>query len=256
MSRHALITATTLLFATSAAHALSTGLGVSVQVPGVSVQTQADAKVSTPAVDLKASQAAAVKSAQSAKDASINAGLNAAATGQSAAASASAAAQAGAASAKAQGQATAEAAKAQAQAKLDAKLGLGQQGLAKGHAIAAGYQQKAADRIALKDRVALGKHFGAIKATGKAVTGLLGAIGGKSAAQGNAQTSALPAGYENKLVIGAKLDAKLAGQATVIDAKAISGLSVQPKGTELLQVGNRAVRVDSKTRVVLDVATI
>ena len=54
----------------------------------------------------------------------------------------------------------------------------------------------------------------------------------------------------------AQLDAKLAAKATAIDVKLVKELSAQPKGTELVRVGDRVVRLDSKTRVVLDVSTI
>ena len=138
--------------------------------------------------------------------------------------------------AKAQGQAAADKAKAD----LQARAGQTQ-------AVAAGYKQDAANSISVKDRLALGKHYAATSATGKAVTSLLGA---------GAQPGALPKGYEKKLVIGAKLDADLAASATAIDTSVVKGLAAQPKGTELVKVGDRVVRVDSKTRVVLDVTSI
>ena len=114
-------------------------------------------------------------------------------------------------------------------------------------ATVAGYKQTAEQKISLKDRVALGKHFGLSKATNKAFGAVFGA---------NASANGLPNGYEKQLVIGAKLDAKLAAKATAIDVKLVKELSAQPKGTELVRVGDRVVRLDSKTRVVLDVSTI
>lgn len=194
----------------------------SASAPGASVQ--GSASISNP-FDMKAGKEAAAKAAAGSRDAAISAGVGAMVSGKS-----------GAEAAKTAAQAAAD--KAQA----DAAAHMGQ-----AQATAAGYKQTAEQKISLKDRVALGKHFGVSKATNKA----FGAIFGTSAS-----SSDLPKGYENQLIIGAKLDAKLAGKAVAIDTSLVKELSAQPKGTELVKIGDRAVRLDSKTRIVLDVTTI
>lgn len=238
MIRKTIFTASALVLAISSVHAADAKVAAGVQLPGASVQTEASA-----GVDLKASKEAAAKAARDSRDAAVNAGLGGLASGKSAADSARDAA----ASARTQAHEHADHAKAQGQAAADkAKADL-QARAGQTQAVAAGYKQDAANSISVKDRLALGKHYAATSATGKAVTSLLGA---------GAQPGALPKGYEKKLVIGAKLDADLAASATAIDTSVVKGLAAQPKGTELVKVGDRVVRVDSKTRVVLDVTSI
>lgn len=202
---------------------------------GVSAQGSASASISNP-FDLKAGKEAAAKVATGSRDAAISAGVGAMVSGKSSAEALKSATTAATSEAKTSAQAAAD----KAQADAAARMGQAQ-------ATVAGYKQTAEQKISLKDRVALGKYFGVSKATNKA----FGAIFGT-----NANSSDLPKGYESQLVIGAKLDAKLAGKAVAIDTSLVKDLSVQPKGTELVKIGDRAVRLDSKTRVVLDVASI
>lgn len=235
MIRTSLIATAVLSFSLSAvAHAVEVQGSASVSAPGTSVQ--GSASISNP-FDLKASKEAAAKSAAGSRDAAINAGVGAMVNGKSGAEAAKTAGTAAATEAKISAQATAD------KAKADAAARMGQT-----QATVTGYKQTAEQKISLKDRVALGKSFGVGKATNKA----FGAIFGASATS----NSDLPKGYESKLVIGAKLDASLAGKTTAIDASLVKDLSVQPKGTELVKIGDRAVRLDSKTRVVLDVTSI
>ena len=208
----------------------------SVSAPGATVQGSASAGMSNP-FDLKASKEAAAKMAAGSRDAAIGAGVGAMVSGKSSAEALKTASTAATTEAKTAAQAAAD----KAQADTAARMGQAQ-------STAAGYKQTAEQKISLKDRVALGKYFGVGKATNKA----FGAIFGASATS----KSDLPKGYESKLVIGAKIDASLAGKATAIDTSLVKELSVQPKGTELVKIGDRAVRLDSKTRVVLDVTSI
>lgn len=140
-----------------------------------------------------------------------------------------------AAAAKASGNAAISDAKAQAEAKMGAA-----------QASVAGFKQSAEMKIGAKDRIALAKHY----ASGKAANKLMGKMFGSTDA------SAPEAGYESKLVIGAKLDAGLAKSAVNVDASSVAKLGKQPKGTELKKIGDHVVRVDAKTQVVLDVAAI
>lgn len=224
MKRTALVAA--LLVATTSAYALDARISSGLQLAGVS--TQADASAS---VDLKAQKEAAAKSAATARDNAIGAGLAGMASGKSAADSGRAAADA----AKAAGTNAAQDAKAQA----EAKLGLTQ-------ATAAGFKQTAAMKINVKDRLALAKHYASGKATSKLMSKMLGGT----------DAGAPEAGYESKLVLGAKLDAGVAKSAVSVDVSSVGKLSKQPKGTSLIKVGDHIVRVDSKTQVVLDVAAI
>lgn len=233
MLRTSLI-ATAVLSVSAFANAADVSASASVTDPGTTVQ--AGASVSNP-FDLKASKEAAAKAAAGSRDAAIGAGIGAMVNGKSSAEAMKSASAAAATEAKTAAQATAD----KAQADAAARMGQTQ-------ATVAGYKQTAAQKISLKDRVALGKHFGVGKATNKA----FGAIFGANASS----NSDLPKGYESKLVIGAKLDATLAGKAAKIDTGLVKELSAQPKGTELVKIGDRAVRVDSKTRIVLDVTTI
>lgn len=134
---------------------------------------------------------------------------------------------------------------------LDARINTGLQiaGMtAEGDANAsvAGFKQSAEMKIGAKDRIALAKHY----ASGKAANKLMGKMFGSTDA------SAPEAGYESKLVLGAKLDAGLAKSAVNVDASSVAKLGKQPKGTELKKIGDHVVRVDAKTQVVLDVAAI
>lgn len=222
MSRLVLVPISALLLATSA-HAYDFKSAVS---------AEASASVQTPSA--KDAKDAAAKTGQAAKDSAINAGLGAVAAGKSAAESGKAAAQA-----------AKDAAVTQAGAAKDAAVA--KAGLAKN--IAAGYKQDAAKLISVKDRVAVAKFASTQKATGAAVSKLTGLLGGANA-QAN---GGLAAGYEKKLVIGAKLDADLSTQATALNGSNVPTLGAQPKGTQLLLIGNQVVRVDAKTQVVLDV---
>lgn len=210
-------------------HAADVQANAAVSVPGVNVNAGASANA---ALDLKASKEAATKAAVNSRDAAIAAGVGAMVSGKT---SAEAAKTAGAAATT-----EAKAAAEKAQADAAARMGTAQ-------ATVAGYKQTAEQKITLKDRVALGKHFGVSKVTNKAFGAVFGA---------SANSNDLPKGYEKQLVIGAKLDAKLATKATAIDVSLVKELSAQPKGTELVKVGDRVVRLDSKTRVVLDVSSI
>lgn len=224
MKRTALVAA--LLVATTSAYALDARISTGLQLAGVN--TQADASAS---VDLKAQKEAAKQSAASARDNAINAGLAGVASGKSAAESGRDAVN----SAKATGAAAVSDAKAQA----EAKLGTAQ-------ASVAGFKQNAEMQISAKDRVVLAKHFASSTATSKLMGKMLG---------GN-DANAPAAGYESKLVLGAKLDSSVAKSAVEVDASSVKKLSTQPKGTKLLKVGDHIVRVDAKTNVVVAVAAI
>ncbi len=258
MSRTALISASALLLATSAAHAIDLKSAVSVQAPGVSAQTSAEASVKAPT--LQTSKDAALHAGHAAKEAGIAAGVGALTSGKSAIDSGKAAGQAAYGNAKDAALSNAAAAKDAGMAKADAaknaaltKAGVAQNQagsvLGQGKQIAAGYQQNAANAISVKDRVAVAKFAATQKAGNKVVGKLTGLLGGSAQATGG-----LAAGYEKKLVIGAQLDAGLSTQAKTLDSTTVAGLGTQPKGTQLLLVGDQIVRVDSKTRVVLDVS--
>lgn len=236
MFRTTLIATAVLSFSLSAAvQAAEVQGSASVSTSGASAQGSASASVSNP-FDLKAGKEAAAQMATGSRDAAISAGVGAMVSGKSGAEALKSATTAATSEAKTSAQAAAD----KAQADAAARMGQAQ-------ATVAGYKQTAEQKISLKDRVALGKYFGVSKATNKAFGAIFGA---------NASNSDLPKGYESQLVIGAKLDAKLAGKAVAIDTSLVKDLSVQPKGTELVKVGDRAVRLDSKTRIVLDVASI
>ena len=106
-----------------------------------------------------------------------------------------------AAAAKASGNAAISDAKAQAEAKMGAA-----------QASVAGFKQSAEMKIGAKDRIALAKHY----ASGKAANKLMGKMFGSTDA------SAPEAGYESKLVLGAKLDAGLAKSAVNVDASSVA----------------------------------
>lgn len=224
MKRTALVAA--LLVATTSAYALDARISTGLQLAGVN--TQADASAS---VDLKAQKEAAKQSAASARDNAINAGLAGVASGKSAAESGRDAVN----SAKATGAAAVSDAKAQA----EAKLGTAQ-------ASVAGFKQNAEMQISAKDRVVLAKHFASSTATSRLMGKMLS----------SSDTNAPAAGYESKLVLGAKLDSSVAKSAVEVDASSVKKLSTQPKGTKLLKVGDHIVRVDAKTNVVVAVAAI
>lgn len=224
MKRTALVAA--LLVATTSAYALDARISTGLQLAGVNTQTDASASV-----DLKAQKEAAKQSAASARDNAINAGLAGVASGKSAAESGRDAVN----SAKATGAAAVSDAKAQA----EAKLGTAQ-------ASVAGFKQNAEMQISAKDRVVLAKHFASSTATSKLMGKMLG----------SSDTNAPAAGYESKLVLGAKLDSSVAKSAVEVDASSVKKLSTQPKGTKLLKVGDHIVRVDAKTNVVVAVAAI
>lgn len=249
MSRNALISASALLLATSAAHAFDLKSAVSVQAPGVSVQSSAEASAKTPTV--QSTKDAAVKAGQTSRDAAIGAGVGALTSGKSAVESGKAAGQAAYGSAKDAAVTHATAAKDAALAKAGAAQTQAGNALGQGKNIAAGYKQDAAKLISAKDRIAVAKFASTQKATTTVVGKLSGLLGGANA-QAN---GGLANGYEKKLVIGAKLDAGLSGQAKAIDSTTVAGLSAQPQGTQLLLIGNQVVRVDAKTQVVLDVGT-
>jgi hypothetical protein len=101
-------------------------------------------------------------------------------------------------------------------------------------------------KISVSDRLALAKYY----ASNKATSSFFGSFFGASDANAPA------AGYESALVLGAKLDSSVAKSAVAVDSSVVSKLSTQPKGTNLLKVGDHIVRVDTKTQVVLDVAAI
>lgn len=230
MFRSSLIAVAVLAAATSAYAAdaqTHANANASASAPGVNAGASASATI-----DLKASKEAAAKAAATSRDAAISAGVGAMVSGKSSAEAAKAASTAASTEAKASAE--------KAQADAAARMGMAQ-------ATVAGYKQTAEQKISLKDRVALGKHFGVSKATNKA----FGAVFGTSASGND-----LPKGYEKQLVIGAKLDANLAAKSTKIDVSLVKELSAQPKGTELVKIGDRVVRLDSKTRVVLDVSNI
>lgn len=237
MSRNALISASVLLLATSVANAYDIKSGLSVQVPGASVQTNAEASAQLP--DLHATKDAAVKAGQSSRDAAVSAGMGALTSGKSAVESGKAAGQAAYGNAK-------DAAMSQASAAKDAAMA--KAGMAKN--VAAGYKQDAASMISAKDRIAVAKFASTQKATDTVTGKLFGWLGGGANAQAN---GGLAVGYEKKLIIGGKLDAGLSSHAKTLDDTTVPGLSAQPKGTQLLLIGNQVVRVDAKTQVVLDV---
>lgn len=249
MSRNALITASALLLATSAAHALDIKSALSVQTSAGSADASANASVQAP--NAQSAKDAAIKAGQTSRDAAIGAGVGALTTGKSAVESGKAAGQAAYGSAKDAATTQATAAKDAALAKVGAAQGQAGATLGQGKNIAAGYKQDAAKLISAKDRIAVAKFASTQKATGAAVNKLTGLLGGANA-QAN---GGLAKGYEKKLVIGGKLDAGLSGQAKTLDGTTVPGLSAQPQGTKLLLIGNQVVRVDVKTSVVLDVGT-
>lgn len=259
MSRNVLLSASALLLATSAAHALDLKSGLSVQAPGVTVQSSAEANVKTPTV--QSTKDAAIKAGQSSRDAGIAAGVGALTTGKSAVDSGKAVGQAAYGNAKAEAQANAAAAKEAGLAKAAAakEAAMAKAGAAEGHAtgaighgkhIAAGYKQDAAKAISVKDRAAAAKFAATQKAGGTVTKKLFGLFGGSAPA-----AAAPAAGYESKLVIGAKLDADLGANAVKLNSSTVAGLGTQPSGTQLLLVGDHVVRVDSKTNVVLDASS-
>lgn len=248
MSRTALISASALLLATSAAHAFDTKAALGLQAPGVSVQANADASAKTPT--LQSSKDAALHAGHAAKDAGLAAGVGALTSGKSAIDSGKAAGQAAYGNAKDAALSNAAAAKNAALTKAGVAQDQAGAALGQGKQIAAGYKQDAANAISVKDRVAVAKFAATQKAGGKVVGKLTSLLGGANA-QAN---GGLAAGYEKKLVIGAKLDAGLSSQAKALDTTTVTGLGAQPKGTQLLLVGDQIVRVDSKTQVVLDVS--
>lgn len=225
MKRTALAVAL-LVTATTSAYALDARISSGLQLAGVSTQTDASASV-----DVKAQKEAAAKAAASARDNAINAGVTGMATGKSAAESTRAAADAA--------KATGTAAMTDARAQAEAKMGMAQ-------ASVAGFKQSAEMKIGAKDRIALAKHYASSKATNKLMGKMLG----------TSDASAPEAGYESKLVLGAKLDAGVAKSAVAVDTSTVAKLGKQPSGTQLLKVGDHVVRVDAKTQVVLDVAAI
>lgn len=246
---HATLLATALTSLPALAADANVGLGL--QIGGVSAKADASVK------------ADAHQATQKTRDAAVNAGMGALNSGKGAVESAKAAGQGAANSAKAEAQARAEQAKAAGQAKAAEAHARAEQAKAAGQAkaadaqarvehvkatsqakIAAGHQQTATDRISVEDRLAVAKQMSAQQAA-KAKTGswLSTLFGSKADASAD-------------LVIGAKLPASASASAQVVSSGSVKGLGAQPRDTELLVVGQQLVRVNAKTRVVLDVNDI
>lgn len=236
---HATLLATLLA---STAHAADANVGLGVNVGGFGAKAEANASVKTDAQ----------QSAQKTRDAAVNAGLGALATGKGVADSAKAAGQSAASSAKAEAQARADQAKAAGEAKAAEAHARAEQAKAAGQAkaaearsnakVAAGYRQAAADRISVEDRLAVAQHLSAQQAAKSAASKWLGNLFGAKA-----DASA-------DIVIGAKLPAGASAQ--VVSTTSVKSLSAQPKDTQLVVVGQQLVRVNAKTNVVLDVTNI
>lgn len=160
------------------------------------------------------------------KTAAVNAGVSGMMSGQSATDAAKAAMSAGA-----------SAAKTSVSSKMPST------GTSTGGGLTSQIQTDASKRISVKDRAAIAKHFAISKLGNK----LLGTT---------AAASNLPADYNDKLVVNSPLDASLQGVGTVVDPTTITGLSAQPSGTQLIQIGKKVVKVDTSTSVVLDVTPI
>lgn len=211
-----LSTATALLLATGSAHAFSvgTGAGASVSLPGASIQLEGK----TAADAQKAAEAAAAAKASKEQAAATAAAAKQAAADQAAAAKTAATAQANA-SAKVQASANASAT-AQANANANAKFA-------------------ATDRAALRA-------YQASKAKSEGQAGFFSAIASRF-------SSTLPSGWKRDLKVGAKLDADIAAAGTKVDTSAAVGFGPKVDGSQVIIVQDRAILVDSKSSVVLDV---
>jgi colicin import membrane protein len=207
---------------------VSTGAGASVNLPGASVQLEgkaaADAK--------KAAEAAAAAKASKEQAAASAAASKQAAADQAAAAKTAAADQAAAAKAAAAEKASA------AQANASAKLNAGVNAQANA-------QANASAKFVATDRAAL-RAYQANQARAAGQAGLI-----NSAA--NRMTNTLPSGWKRNVKAGAKLDANVAAAGTKVEASSAVGFGPKVEGSQVIIVQDRAILVDSKTSVVLDV---
>lgn len=185
--------------------------------------------------------AAASAAGGDSKNAAINAGVSGMLNGKSATDAAKDAANAAAGSAKQSALSAKDAAMTDAQAKIAAKMPQG--GASGGASITSQIQMDASKRMSIKDRAAIAKYAAVNKLAAKAL--------GVTAAKQN-----LPADYDSKLAVNAKLDASLEAAGTPISASAVTGLSAQPAGTALIQIGKKVVKIDTTTHVVLDITPI
>lgn len=183
--------------------------------------------------------AAASAAGGDSKNAAINAGVSGMLSGKSATDAAKDAANAAAGSAKQSVMNAKDAAMTEAQAKIAAKM---PQGEGSGPGLTAQIQLDASKRISLKDRAAIAKYAAINKLAAKAM--------------GMTTKQNLPADYDSKLAVNTKLDASLEAAGTPISASAVAGLSAQPAGTALIQIGKKVVKIDTATHVVLDVTPI
>lgn len=183
--------------------------------------------------------AAASAAGGDSKNAAINAGISGVLSGKSTTDAAKDAANAAAASAKQSALNAKDAAMTEAQAKIDAKM---PQGSGTGPGLATQIQMDASKRISFKDRAAIAKYAAINKLAAKAL--------------GTTTKQNLPADYDSKLAVNTKLDASLEAAGIPISAAAVTGLSAQPAGTTLIQIGKKVVKIDTATHVVLDITPI
>ncbi len=66
-------------------------------------------------------------------------------------------------------------------------------------------------------------------------------------------TNTLPSGWKRDVKAGAKLDANIAAAGTKVDTSAAVGFGPKVEGSQVIIVQDRAILVDSKSSVVLDV---
>lgn len=213
-----LSTATALLLATGSAHAISvsTGAGASVSLPGASVQLEGKAAADAQ----KAAEAAAAAKASKEQAAAAAAASKQAVADQAAASKAAVADRANAAKDAAEERAAAAQANANANANANAKFA-------------------ATDRAALRA-------YQAGKAKSEGQAGFFSAIT-------NRMTNTLPSGWKRDVKAGAKLDANIAAAGTKVDTSTAVGFGPKVEGSQVIIVQDRAILVDSKSSVVLDV---
>lgn len=110
---------------------------------------------------------------------------------------------------------------------------------------AANAQANASSKFAATDRAAL-RAYQVSKAKAAGQMGLVNAAAAR-------MTNTLPSGWKRNVQAGAKLDANVAAAGTKVDTSAAVGFGPKIEGSQVIIVQDRAILVDSKSSVVLDV---
>ncbi len=118
----------------------------------------------------------------------------------------------------------------------------------KANAASASAQGSASAKFAKTDRAAL-RAYQASQAKAGGQQGLFNAAASRL-------TTTLPSGWKRDVKAGAQLNADVAAAGSKIDVSAVTGFGPKVEGSNVIIVQDRAILVDSKSSVVLDVITL